>query len=97
MKHKTPPTTVQLSKMFKEIPDLAHLAPYVSGGIKAVEYAFSLLDATKTVAAPRGIEVAAIEIRAKNVKSKKAMGEIAVANFILDAVKKRIGYEESEA
>ena len=92
----TPPTVIRLRKLFKANPDLAPMAPYINGGIKAVEYAFNVLDATKTVEAPRGIELSAIEIRAKNATSKKAMGDIAVANFIIDAVKKQVGYEEEE-
>ena len=89
------PTVAELRKLFKANPELAPMAPYIGGGIKAVEYAFNLLDAAKTVEAPRGIELLAIEICAKNATNKKAMGEISVANFIIDAVKKQVGYEEA--
>jgi hypothetical protein len=90
----TPPTVAKLRKLFKASPELAPMAPYIGGGIKAVEYVLNLLDATKTVEAPRGIELSAVEIRAKNATSKKTVGEISVANFIIAAVKKQIGYEE---
>jgi hypothetical protein len=85
------PSVATLRKLFKANPELAPMAPYIGGGLKAVNYAFNVLDAAKTVAAPRGIEIAAIEIHAKNETSKKAVGEIAVANFILDALKQKLG------
>ena len=93
----SPPTLAKLRKLLKSNPELALHAPYISGGIKAVEYTFSLLDATNIVEAPRGIKVSAIEICAKNSTSKKAVGEVVCANWIIEAIKQQIGYTDEEA
>ena len=90
----TPPTLAKLRKLFRASPELAPFASYIGGGIKAVEYAFNVLDAAATVEAPRGIALASVSIRPKSLASKKAKGEVACADWIIEAIKKQIGYKE---
>jgi hypothetical protein len=92
-----PPTLAELRKLLRSNPELASMAPHVAGGIKAVEYAFSVLDAAETIEAPHGIELSAIEIRAKNTTSEKAVGEVTCANWIIEIIKQQIGHKDEEA
>lgn len=85
-----PPTLAELRKLFKSSSELAPLAPYLAGGIKVIEYLFNAMDAANTVAAPCGIKLSAVEVSAKNPSSKKSLGEISVANWIIEAINKQI-------
>lgn len=82
---------------FKSSPELAHLAPHVRGGFEVLNFAFAVMDKAQTVKGPVGIEVGEISVRAKNPNSKKANGEVDVAIWMLEALKKAINYDEEKS
>lgn len=84
----------KIRRSFKENPELAHLAPYVAGGLKIVHYAFDAIERAQRVKTPRGIELGDICVRVKNPNSAKATMEMAVAVFMIEALKRAVGYEE---
>ena len=82
-----------LRKMFKLDPELKELAPYIGGGLKTLFYLLNATEAAETVEAPQGIKIKAVEVGAKNPKSKKARGEIAVANILMDKIFEQLRVE----
>ena len=87
-------SVANIRKAFKANPELAHMAPYVAGGLKIVNFAFDSLTEAQKIKAPPGIEIGEITVRVKNVNSPKAIGEMTTAVWMLDAIKGAIGYED---
>ena len=86
-----------IRRSFKALPELEHMAPYVAGGLKIVNFAFDAMSEIEKVKAPPGIEVGEITVRVKNPNSVKAMGEMTTAIWMLDAIKQAIGYSDKES
>lgn len=85
-----------LRREFKKNPELAHMAPYVAGGLKIVNFAFDSLTEAEKVQAPPGIEIGDITVRVKNPNSLRQVGEMTTALWMLEAIKKAIGYTDEE-
>ncbi len=79
-------TIAHLKKALARNSRLAHLAPYVAGGLKIIYYAFDALEAGHKIKPPRGMDIGEISIIAKNPSSPKVKGEIAAAAWILEVV-----------
>jgi hypothetical protein len=84
------PTVTSLKKTFEADPELQHLAPHIEGGVEILDYAFKAMDAAQTVKAPAGIELGAVEVRAIDENDEKAVGEVAVALWMLECISKQL-------
>ena len=89
-------SVANIRKAFKANPELAHMAPHVAGGLKIVNFAFDSLTEAQKIKAPPGTELAEITVRVKNPDSPRAVGEMTTAVWMLDAIKKAIGYEDEK-
>lgn len=82
----TKATLAELKGLFESKPELQHMAPHVAGGVEAFDYAFRALEAACDITPPKGIELGAVEVRAIDPNDEKAMGEIAVTEWLINCV-----------
>ena len=89
-------TVAEIRRAFKKNPELSHMAPYVAGGLKIINFAFDSLSEAQKIKAPRGVEVGEIMIRVKNPNNSRAAWEITTADWIMNEVMKAVGYEKEK-
>jgi hypothetical protein len=85
-----------IRRSFKANPELEHMTPYVAGGLRIVNFAFDALSEAQKIKAPPGIEIGDIMVRVKNTNSVRAIGEMTTAVWILEVLKKSIGYLDED-
>lgn len=92
-----PKTLKKLKKVFKASPDTAWMAAHVDDGVKVLQYAFAVMDATAKVKAPNGVAIKEVVVWAKKPNSKKAIGAVTVANWMMDRVAEQFNISLEDA